>query len=153
MFQGKTFYTQLWNQIIWAPKCNEKGMTFHHWSRVLALREGDKVFHVNAGKIEAISIVKKAPTGETIPFPLDIDGVQQIPELEGYYAKVEYCRYHKPLFLSYYRKEIVEYREKYVSQYFPFTRCGKCCQGYLYHLSQELADLFESEIKRINYNK
>lgn len=52
-----------------------------------------------------------------------------------------------------YRNEIVEYKEKYNPHYFPFNKHGGGCQGYLYHLPQELADLFESEIKRINYKK
>lgn len=153
VFQGKTFYTQLWHQIIWAPKCNEKGESFHYWDRIKELQEGDKIFHVNAGKLELISVVKEAPTREATPFPLDINGNQEIPNLVGYFAKINTVRYHNPLFMYLYRNEIVDYKEKYNPIYFPFNKHGGGCQGYLYHLPQELADLFESEIKRINYKK
>lgn len=154
VFQGKgngaSFCTQMDNQIIWAPKCNEWGNTFPYWERIKELREGDKIFHAVAGYIVAVSVVKKAPTGETMPFPLDSKRVQLIPNLMGYFAKLDIAVLYNPISYKGYKDEILKCRAKNIGKGdfcdandFPFTKYGGGQFGYLYHLPQELADLFE----------
>lgn len=145
VYQGKTFFTEIYHGIIWAPIQNSKGQTFHHWTRLKDLKIGDRIFHCVNGKIEAISTVEK----ETI--------IQQFPdkvlddekyEGKGYCVECNYVRYHKPLELYYYRD-----KTKKLGQYIysPFNKNGEGCEGYLFPLCDELADLFDKEIHKFNY--
>ena len=149
VYQGKTFAEEIFRRVIWAP-ISPARHSIHHWDRLKDLKIGDRIFHCVNGEIVAISIVKseahlaQAPTMESFPLPPPAG-----PPF-GYSVICKYTRYYKPLELTYYRdktKELGQYK------YSPFDKNGLGNQGYLFPLCNELAELFEKEIKKMNYKK
>lgn len=144
VFQGKTFFTEVYHGIIWAPKQNSMEQAFHHWTRLKDLKVGDKIFHSVNGKIEAMSTVTKEATSS--PFPeKQFDDTRY--DGEGWKVCCSYVRFHKPLDLTFYRdktKDLGQYK------YSPFNKTGCGNQGYLYPLCDQLADLFENELNKFN---
>lgn len=144
VYQGKTFFTEIYHGIIWAPIQNSKGQTFHHWTRLKDLKIGDRIFHCVNGKIEAISTVTKEAIIRQFPDKV-LDNEKY--EGEGRCVECNYVRYHKPLELFYYRdktKELGQYK------YSPFNKDGYGIQGYLFPLCDKLAELFDKEIHEFN---
>ena len=146
VFQGKTFVEEQKNQCLWAPIQNKDGRSFHHWTRLTELKVGDRVFHCNNGNIMAIStVVEEAKITNNPPFPTE--GLWQNT---GWIVKCEYTNFYTPLPLKLFRQKI-QSTQRY--QYSPFDKNGSGVLGYLFPLSDELASMFEEEIKKLNLSK
>ena len=144
--QTKTFGIELFHGFVWAP-IQYNGRTCHHWTRVKDLKVGDKIFNSRNGKIEAISTVTKEAVVKKFP-EVNINDPKY--EEEGWFVECSCQRFLKPLELKYYmdeRKKMGQYTHS------PFDKNGDFCEGYLFPLSNELAELFETDIKKYNYKK
>ena len=144
--QTETFGTEFPQGFIWAP-IEHKGIHHDHWTRVSQLKVGDKIFNSRKGVIEGISEVTKEAAAKK--FPQKINNTKY--EEDGWYVECKtQIRFANPLELNLFMKE-----RKDLGQFVgsPFDINGDFKDGYLFCLSNELAELFEKEIKKINYKK
>ncbi|HEX3016759.1 MAG TPA: hypothetical protein VHP31_02770 [Caproicibacter sp.] len=58
VFQGNTYDRESRGGYIWAPISNKAGNTFHHWDRLLDVRQGDIILHGYNGYIQAVSTAR-----------------------------------------------------------------------------------------------
>lgn len=146
--QTVTFGAEINNGIVWAP-LQYKGNTHYSWSILKDLKIGDKVFNSRHGKIEAISIVTERAIISKFPDAEKFSEELKDPKYkeDGWLVKCEYKRFSKPLKLN----DYMGAREKFGGyRYAPFNKDGGYNEGYMFPLCEELANLFEKEINRIN---
>jgi hypothetical protein len=144
--QTQTFDVEFCQGFVWAPK-QHAGRSYHYWTRLKDLKVGDKIFNSRHGKIEGISIVTKEAIEAKFPKNINDSKYQEI----GWIVECkDVIRFLRPLELNIYMKE-----RGTMGQYSnsPFDDGGEWKQGYLFPLTKDLAELFEKEIKKINYKK
>ena len=54
VFQGNMYEEECRGGYIWAPIANKDGLSFHHWDRLMDIRQGDIIFHGCDGFVQAI---------------------------------------------------------------------------------------------------
>ena len=54
VFQGSMYEEECRGGYIWAPIANKDGLSFHHWDRLMDIRQGDIIFHGCDGFVQAI---------------------------------------------------------------------------------------------------
>ena len=144
--QSQNFGAEFCQGFIWAPK-QHKGRTYHYWTRLKDLKVGDKIFNSCNGKIEGISIVTKEAVEAKFPEETNNSKYQE----NGWIVECkEALRFLQPIELNLYMKE-----RKDMGQYpnSPFDENGEWKEGYLFPLSNALAELFEKAILKLNYKK
>lgn len=58
VFQNKSYHEERSGGFLWAPKVNENGQTFHHWTSMTLLRKGDVIFSSFKGELLSIIVAK-----------------------------------------------------------------------------------------------
>ncbi len=144
VFQGNTFESGSRGEYIWAPISNKDGMSFHHWDRLLDVREGDIILHGDSGMIKAISTARgkcyecKRPE-EIKTEDLWVD--------DGRRVDCNYIIIRNPIKTSNHTEDILKYCNV---KYAPFDKTGNGNMGYLFEINNDLARIFVLATLRAN---
>lgn len=136
VFQGSTFEAEYRGGYLWAPKYNAAGNSFHHWDRLLDVREGDIILHCADGYIQAVSLAKGPCYDAESPAAIK---AEQMWQNEGRRIDCEYMKIKSPLKTADYKDKILEYCNV---KYAPFDKDGNGNMGYLFEINPELAKFF-----------
>ena len=143
-FQGKQFAHELCGGYIFAGL----DPSISHWNRLRSVKDGDIIFHGDMQGILAISIVKgkcfiaKRPPEHYL--------ANDKKDMDGLMVKVKYQLLKTPIITSLYRKDIIRLQGQHEGKGYPFNKCGKGNQGYLFNLNMNLAKFFMEEIIKRN---
>lgn len=135
--QGKTFKEEKEGGYLWAPFQNSTGKSFFHWKNMTRLQLGDIVFNYRKGFLVGYCEVESEPYNAAQPEEFNVD-VEW--EKNGYMVDARYYLFKRPLDLDTIYKEI---RHLLPDKYAPINASGHkvmANQGYLYTLSQEIAE-------------
>jgi 5-methylcytosine-specific restriction enzyme B len=124
--QGKTWEQERRGGYLWAPTHAPNGQTKNFWTRMLDVREGDRIVSYVRGSVVAVSTA--VADGYRAPRPAELP-VALWAEL-GYRVDVEYRPLPRPIE----RDEISELW-RFGSKEEPFRRDGAVKQGYLFPIS------------------
>jgi len=144
VFQGTTFDRESRGGYIWAPSSNKAGSSFHHWDRLLDVREGDIIFHGCDACVQAISTARgecyECHQPEELRF-------EDLWEPDGRRVDCDYILIDNPIKTALVRDDILRLCNV---KYAPFDRDGNGNMGYLYELPRELAKIFLRETVKRN---
>lgn len=146
VFQNKTFKEERAGKFLWAPKRNKNGQTFHHWTSMTKVNQGDVIFNSYNGESLAI-IVAKESCKDSIR-PSDLDSVE-LWEEEGWRVEAEYFDVKSPIKYKDYMDDI---KRMQGYKYAPFNALGRGNTGYLFQIQEELA-LFLFSIMNFNISE
>ena len=144
VFQGHTYGKECRGGYIWAPVSNKNGQTFHHWTRLLDVREGDIILHGCDGMLKAISIARGACFDCKQPPELALEGLW---DPDGRMVKCDYLCIDDPIKTASFVSDIIRLSG---AKYSPFTQYGGGNMGYLYEINRELAKIFVDATVRKN---
>lgn len=136
VFQGNTFDKESKDGYLWAPISNKSEQSFHHWDRLMDVRENDIIFHGCDGFICAVSQAKGKCYECIQPEELR---TEKLWDLEGRKVECNYIYIKNPLKTSMLKDEIIQFCSV---KYAPFDKHGNGNMGYLYELSKKLAHIF-----------
>ena len=143
----EVYNVERFGQFLWAPKTNENGRTFHHWTNIMHVKKGDLILHYASGEFRAVS--------QAVTNCFDSEMPKALP---GYWENVgrmvRCCPYVEfyPMARDIFRSIINEYKYKVPDGYYErygrynnefhsaFTRNNTVNQGYLFHLQKEIFD-------------
>lgn len=141
VFQNKSYKEEKAGGFLWAPKANKDGQTFHHWTSMTKVEQGDVIFNSFNGELLSI-ILAKANYKEELK-PVDLESVD-LWEKDGWKVDAEYIDVKVPIRYKDYMDEILALQgEKYA----PFNASGRGNTGYLFQITEELANFFLSILK------
>ena len=137
--QNKTYKEESSEGLLWAPKEDKNNRKPHHWLRMQEVRKGDIVFNNVKGTLVDVIIADE-----------DCQSMRK-PEAEmfkdwnsdGWGVRCSYHKLDKPLL---YKDIIEDVLELQGEKYAPFNKKGAGNQGYLFHVTSELADLILERI-------
>ncbi|MHA6484483.1 HNH endonuclease [Paenibacillus sp. strain BS8-2] len=138
VFQNKTFKEEKAGGFLWAPKKNKKGQSEHHWTRMTEVQKGDVIFNSVDGELHSIIIAK----GSCIESnkPIDFDSDDQWGQ-EGWKVAATYI---ETPFTIRYKDHMESILAIQGDKYAPFNSIGRGNTGYLFSISEELAEYFFS---------
>lgn len=139
VFQGGTFDEESTGQFLWAPKANKDGYQFHHWNRMMDVREGDVILHCSNGYIKAISRAKGSCVDSAKPELSARNEEWEQWETDGRRLDCEYHILKNPIKHGDFKDDILRYCNV---KYAPFDKDGNGNMGYLYDIVPELAKIF-----------
>lgn len=136
VFQGNTYDRESRGGYIWAPISNKAGYTFHHWDRLLDIREGDIILHGCNGYIQAVSTARGECYECAQPEELRQEDMW---DHNGRRVDCDYVIIKNPVKTSMFLDDILRLSNV---KYAPFDKDGNGNMGYLYELNRELARIF-----------
>lgn len=139
VFQGGTFSEECSGHFLWAPKTNKAGYQFHHWNRMMDVREGDIILHCCNGYIQAISKARGSCVDSKKPELYASNEEWEQWETDGRRLDCEYHVLKNPIKHSDFKEEILRYCSV---KYAPFDKNGNGNMGYLFDIAPELAKIF-----------
>jgi putative restriction endonuclease len=148
VFQNKSYHEERSNGYLWAPKKNNLGQTFHHWTDMKSIKKGDIIFNSFNGQMVSILVAKE--DCKEHQRPAGLDGLD-LWERDGFMVEAEYINLAAPITYKDYMETILELQDE---KYAPFNKAGRGNTGYLFRVSIELANfLLEIIEKRNGYTK
>jgi hypothetical protein len=130
--QGQSYAQQRDAGILWAPAATRDGRsTRKYWTALNDLQLGDEVIHYAKGHLVAVSLVLS--TAVTAPRPVDLP--DDLWEVDGYLVECRYAELSPPLRLD----EVPLADRQAEPREGPFERPGSVKMGYLFPLSETLA--------------
>jgi hypothetical protein len=144
VFQGNTFDSGSRGEYIWAPISNKDGMSFHHWDRLLDVREGDIILHGDSGMIKAISTARGKCYECKRPEEIKIEDLW---DTDGRRVDCNYIIIRNPIKTSNHIEDILKYC---TVKYAPFDKTGNGNMGYLFEINNDLARIFVFATLRAN---
>ena len=143
VYQGTTFEYERNGGYVWAPRFNQKGFSFDHWSRVGLLAKGDIILHSVARHIVAVSIVESEKY-ETCPHP---DGAWGAGYDLGRKVDCKYINLRYPVSSLEVFDAILRYKDYSGS---PFNKNGEGKQGYMFDLDRKIFNAYAEKIMERN---
>ena len=125
--QNQTYNQERGGGFLWAPKHNQDGIAFFHWSNMDRVQPGDVVFSYVGSKIVAASVAKSAAYAS--PRPGDMG--EGLWEDAGNKVDVEYLDLTTPIVIS---EVVAQLQPLMPDRYSPLNRGGTGNQGYLFAL-------------------
>ncbi|MFJ8262741.1 HNH endonuclease [Rummeliibacillus sp. NPDC094406] len=144
VFQNKSFKEEHKGGYLWAPQKNETGQTFHHWTDMKMIKKKDIIFNSFNGKLVSVLIAKEDCKEHERPTGLD---QLDLWEKDGWLVNAEYIDLEEPITYKDYMEDILRLQDK---KYAPFNKSGRGNTGYLFRVSEDLANFFFEIIKRTN---
>ncbi|RKQ32304.1 HNH endonuclease [Oceanobacillus halophilus] len=144
VFQNKSYKEERNGGYLWAPQKNHAGQSVHHWSDVGKVRKGDIIFNSYKGKMNSIIIAKE--DARKHDRPLDLDELD-LWEKQGWLVEAEYIDLPNPVVYKNYMEEILRLQG---NKYAPFNRIGRGNTGYLFRVTDELADMLFGVVEGYN---
>lgn len=141
VFQNKSYKEERLGGFLWAPKANENGQTFHHWTSMTLIRKGDVIFSSYKGELLSIIIAKDDYL--EAPKPSSLKTVNRWEE-DGWIVDAEYIDVNTPIKYKDYMDDILDLQG---DKYAPFNVSGRGNVGYLFPITEELANYFFSILK------
>ena len=129
--QGATYRQELDGRYVWAPQRMRNGRTADHHANVRRVSRGDIVLHYANGAIRALGVAEEDGREGSRPAELPTDRW----ETAGYLAPIEYSELEEPIELD----ELPPGLRTGVKGG-PFNVKGRVNQGYLFALSEEIAE-------------
>ena len=152
VFQGSTYDRESRGGYIWAPVSNKMGNTFHHWDRLLHVREGDLILHGYQGYVQAVSVARTSCYSCEQPDELRTEDLWY---KEGRMVDCDYTFIRYPIKTADFKNDILRFCNV---KYSPFNKNGDGNMGYLYEINSELARIFlqasmknNSFLKEVDY--
>lgn len=136
VFQGSTYDRESRGGYIWAPTSNKEGQSFHHWDRLLDVRQGDIILHGCNGYIQAVSRARGECYACSQPAELRSEDMW---DHDGRRVDCDYVEIKNPSKTGAFVDDILRLCNV---KYAPFDRYGSGNMGYLYELNRELAQIF-----------
>lgn len=136
--QGRTYDQERKLGLIWAPRRNEQGATFFHWTNVSRVKAGDLVFSYADGAIRSVSIATS--DGRSAPRPDEL--AENSWGKDGWAAALEYSDLSPPIPLAAVGEKIA----KLGLQRGPVNAAGGVNQAYLFELPPEAARVIAAEV-------
>jgi hypothetical protein len=131
--QGRTYSQEKSGGFIWAPKQNEQGQLFFHWTNVSNVNAGDVIFNYANGAIKAISIGLSAGYGAEKPSEIETTGWEK----EGWRVDLNYFELANPIRLE----DITKALQNLEIVKGPINFKGGVNQGYLYEIPEKGAKI------------
>lgn len=132
--QGKTYSEERNNGYVWAPTSG-----IHHHERMTDIHKGDIIFNYANGAIQAVSEAVSDCFSSPRPSALSAYGWGST----GYRVQLRYNDITASVKLNTIQTSIISLRAK---MYSSFDSTGNACQGYMYELEPEIADLIKDLI-------
>lgn len=141
VFQNKSYKEEKVGGFLWAPKANKDGQTFHHWTSMTKVEKGDVIFNSFNG--ELLSIIVAKDDHKDASKPADLESVD-LWEEDGWKVEAEYTDVKTPIKYKDYMDDILALQG---DKYAPFNVLGRGTPGYLFQITEELANYFLSILK------
>ncbi|WP_145148504.1 HNH endonuclease [Paenibacillus xylanexedens] len=134
VFQNKSYKEEKKGEFLWAPKANIEGQTFHHWNSMTLVSKGDVIFNSFNGELLSIIVANNGFKESSKPADLaEVD----LWENDGWKVDARYVQVDKPIRYKDYMDDILALQgEKYA----PFNSLGRGNTGYLFQVTDQLAD-------------
>jgi hypothetical protein len=129
--QGKTWEAERRGGYLWAPTHAPNGQTKGFWTRMLDVREGDRIVSYVRGSVVAVSTA--VADGYRAPRPADLPGDLWVDL--GYRVDVDYQAARRPI-----ERDDISELWRLGSKEEPFRRDGAVKQGYLFPISSSFFD-------------
>lgn len=136
VFQNKSFDAERRGGYLWAPKSNQNGRKFSHWTMMEEVCKGDIIIHSVNKNIKAISIATSDCYSKDQPDELKSE---KMWEDDGYMVDCQYIDIQYPIITSDYMNSILELQPE---KYAPFNNIGRGNTGYLFASNSELTQFF-----------
>ncbi|WP_299149815.1 HNH endonuclease signature motif containing protein [uncultured Dokdonia sp.] len=132
--QGKTYKEEKAGGYLWAPIKNTKGKSLFHWTNMSKLKPNDIVFNYFKGNILGYCIITSKAYHSPIPseFSQDVEWA-----IKGLMADAEYQSFYSPINIESNFEKILDLLPE---KYSPLNNTKKANQGYLYEISNSLAN-------------
>ncbi|WP_433709052.1 HNH endonuclease [Paenibacillus illinoisensis] len=140
VFQNKTYMEEQSGGFLWAPKMNKDGKTFSHWSLMTSVKKGDVIFNSYNGKMLSVIIAQEDCKEAHKPDSFDTEALW---EKDGWMVKAKYIPIEHPLIYKEHMSEILKLQG---AKYAPYNSLGRGNTGYLFQVTDELADFFISKL-------
>lgn len=134
VFQNKSYKEEKKGEFLWAPKANKDGQTFHHWNSMTLVSKADVIFNSFNGELLSIIVAKNGFI--EAPKPADLAGVD-LWEEDGWKVDARYVQVDKPIRYKDYMDDILALQG---DKYAPFNSLGRGNTGYLFQITDKLAD-------------
>ncbi|MEC1436621.1 HNH endonuclease [Bacillus spizizenii] len=144
VFQNKSYIEEQKGEYLWAPQKNETGQTFHHWTDMKMIKKEDIIFNSYNGKLVSVLIAKENCKEHERPTGLD---QLDLWEKDGWLVNAKYINLEEPITYKDYMDDILKLQDE---KYAPFNKSGRGNTGYLFRVSEELANFFFEIIERSN---
>jgi putative restriction endonuclease len=147
--QGKTFKEEKEGGYLWAPVRNSKGNSFFHWENMKKLSPNDIVFNYRKGGLVGYCVVESEYYYAPQPDEFHVDVKW---ENDGLMVDARYYMLKNSISLESIYNEI---KHLLPLKYSPINNTGprvKANQGYLYEISQDIADRI-IHLANLNYLK
>lgn len=144
VFQNKSFNEERKGGYLWAPQRNKSGMTFHHWTEMTNVRKGDIVF--NSFNSKMVSVIVAKEDYKTHEKPVELDQLENW-EKDGWIVNAEYYDLEQPFVYKEYIEEIFKLQGDI---YAPFNVLRRGNTGYLFRVTEELANYLFTKIRDKN---
>ncbi|SDN62531.1 HNH endonuclease [Bacillus sp. OK048] len=144
VFQNKSYKEERNGGYLWAPQKNNTGQTFHHWTDMKMIKKEDIVFNSYNGNLVSVLIAKENCTEHERPTGLD---QLDLWEKDGWLVNAEYIDLKAPITYKDYMEDILKLQD---NKYAPFNKSGRGNTGYLFRVSEELANFLFEIIERTN---
>lgn len=145
VMQNKTFKEENEGEFLWAPKTNKDGNKVFHWTNMTNIKKGDIIFSSYEKKLVSINIAQCSYYESENPFLSNEDW-----EKSGWMIDLKYHLLDEPIFIEKHKEQILRLK---ADKYSSFNKNGTCNQGYLFELSNDLANYFLEISKSKQNNK
>ncbi|QHE63102.1 HNH endonuclease [Rossellomorea vietnamensis] len=144
VFQNKSYKEEYKGGYMWAPQQNHLGQTFHHWTDMRNIKKGDIIFSSYGGQMLSVLIAKEDCVEHERP--VDLDGLE-LWQKEGFLIDAKYVNLNVPITYKVYMDTILELQGQ---KYAPFNKAGRGNTGYVFRVTNELANFLFGLIEKTN---